>query len=491
MSFIASDLDMEEFDLDPTKNVFTYEKFLEFAEIINNDRIELYNEFISNVNKNNIFIKLWGYIMNVLRWIGRAFNSVVRFTRRIFKKRKSNNTADSIAEQAGLQRKSVPSSNAVYSSDGIVKSEKLNIPKDNKSTMEVDDYIKIMYKSIRVNFDRNKETIIFSIREIYNSDNYINSGVIAQQIPGKMRKNGGYIVNAMLLIFEDGLIDKLIKLSESIANKKFDNTIFDDENWIPKRTMDVDLEFTMSQVEQAGIGINKIMKNLEAVNINEYNINGEVNDKLEYINKFAAICNNLQMAVNCITGIISGIYTVDGEYKYSVGNITELSQFIELMIKDAFPSKYIAYNAYIVSSNKLSGEEGDEDNPIWGQTRVVFFPSDKKDSIYKIALSGAGITSNRIEFNTSERFSYIPKLHNLIAKTSYITKNGCIITAERVTIPDRGVYNGDTASLKNEIDKLCKDNNIRFEISDVHSRNIGLRQDGSPCVIDYGFNKLI
>ncbi len=490
MSFIASNLDMEQFDLDPTKNVFSYEKFLEFAEIINNDRIKLYNEFINNVNKNNVFVKLWGYIKNVFRWIGRAFNSVAKFTRRIFKKRKSNNTADSIAEQAGLQRKSVPSDNVVYS-DGIVKSEKINIPKDNKSTMEVDDYIKIMYKNIKVKFDRDKETIIFSIREIYNPANYVNASVIGQQIPGKMVRDGGYIVNVMLLIFEDGLIDKLIKLSESIANKEFDNTIFDDKNWIPKRTVSVDLEFTMTQVEQAGIGINKIMKNLEAINIDEYNANGEVNDKLEYINKFAAICNNLQMAVNCITGIIAGVYTVDGEYKHSVGNITELSQFIELMIKDAFPSKYIAYNAYIVSSINLSGEEGDENNPIWGQTRLVFFPSDKKDSIYKIALSGAGITSNKIEFNTSERFSRIPKLHDLIAKTPYITNNGCIITAERLIIPDGGRYDGDISSLKSEIDKLCKENNIRFEISDVHSRNIGLKQNGSPCVIDYGFNKLI
>ena len=490
MSFIASNLDMDQFDLDPTKNVFTYEKFLEFTEIINNDRIELYNEFINNVNKNNVFIKLWRYIMNVFRWVGRVFNSMIVFIKRIFRKRRSNNTADSIAEQAGLQRKSVPSANAV-STDSIIRWEKLDIPKDNKSTMDADEYIKIMYKSIKVNFDRDKESIIFSIREIYNPDNYINAGVVAQQMPGKMLRDGGYIVNVMILIFEDGLIDKLIKLSESIANKEFDNTIFDDKNWIPKRTMNVDLEFTMSQVEQAGIGINKIMKNLEAININEYNANGEVNDKLEYINKFAAICNNLQMAVNCITGIISGIYTVDGEYIHSVGNIIELSQFIELMIKDAFPSKYIAYNAYIVSSTKLSGEKGDENNPIWGQTRLVFFPSNKKDSIYKIALSGAGITSNKIEFNISEKFSHVPKLCDLIAKTSGITKNGCIITAERVIIPDKGRYDGDVTSLKSDIDKLCKENNIKFEISDVHSRNIGIKQNGNPCVIDYGFNKLI
>ena len=88
----------------------------------------------------------------------------------------------------------------------------------------------------------------------------------------------------------------------------------------------------------------------------------------------------------------------------SIKDPAVLGEYIMECIKNGFPAKYIAYNAWLLSHRSIRGN-GMSFKPIWGQTRAIFIPPNK-DIIYKIALSSAGMFGNKTEaiYNTSVYF---------------------------------------------------------------------------------------
>lgn len=165
-----------------------------------------------------------------------------------------------------------------------------------------------------------------------------------------------------------------------------------------------------------------------------------------------------------------------------------MSEFVYKCIESGFPAKYAAYNACHISTsaikgNKAEGEKGSKEDPIWGQSRVVFFP-DNADHVYKVALSVWGMRANNSEKMVSDKF----KQHggeNLIGLVNSVTSNKCIETMELIDTKTYVVTQDVINRLKSAIDNFCKENKIPLNmIGDLHSNNIGTKNN-HWVAIDY------
>lgn len=187
--------------------------------------------------------------------------------------------------------------------------------------------------------------------------------------------------------------------------------------------------------------------------------------------------------MNAITRSLAGVYMIDAKYIGAISDIETLSQFVEKMASYGIPTKYIMYNAHLICMNKLTGK-GAQDNPIWGQSRCVFFPPKDKASIIKVAYNPLGKMGNKNE-------AYITKLlhgtqeGHYLASIKQITKNGYCVSAERVDTSRNGSQL-ECNQITRVINASSRLEDANIEITDIHPANIGYKKDGTPCIVDFG-----
>ena len=186
-------------------------------------------------------------------------------------------------------------------------------------------------------------------------------------------------------------------------------------------------------------------------------------------------------------------YQVNGDYE--TNDIETLSKFVEECIRGAIPTKYIANNVYLISHPDLKGDgsQGNDKNPIWGQTRLVLFPMKTESIVYKIAISGIGIRANKSEYMITQKFSNIPEAINLIAKIIDKTSNSVIISAKRLkTLPKEEwtkEYGKEVIAMKEKLRKIQNKHKLPIDMTkDIHRFNVGY-DDDIMKVIDYGLTK--
>jgi hypothetical protein len=196
------------------------------------------------------------------------------------------------------------------------------------------------------------------------------------------------------------------------------------------------------------------------------------------------------MGINAITSVITNSFIVDMKYYQSIKDINMLSEFVDECIISGIPAKYISYNCYIMAHPSIrgNGSKGDKDNPIWGQSRVVFFPPNK-DIVHKIALSQWGIRANKSEIEVSNKLSSVGN-SKIIATVIDKTENRCIINAEKLNTETK-IDPNVAKDFLNSVKNILKQNNIPLDITaDVNYRtghNLGIK-DGKPAIIDYAIS---
>lgn len=199
-----------------------------------------------------------------------------------------------------------------------------------------------------------------------------------------------------------------------------------------------------------------------------------------------------QISLNMLTSALDNKNIINSRFIGCIKSVAMLDIFIKGCVDAGIPPKYIGYNAWLVSDPCIKGNKP-EFAPVWGQTRIVFFPPGKR-VVYKIALSGAGITSNQAEIRTSKLFVDMDRV-DLIAPIVRTWKNDAVVAMECVQSEGKPSYAKLLEYTKdvNEVIKAYeKENNVKIntKISDQHKDNV--KYDivhGVYRSIDYGIAK--
>lgn len=480
----TADYIIESFNLDPVK---VFDETYEMRVLYESNERELKtltDNTTKGATKENIFQKIWNFIKKVFALITRGIGKIFDFITSIFKKKKQ--TVDGIADSVGL----TPASK--HGTDGKT-SQNILLPSNPRSEITVPDNIESIAKPILVSFNEDEKSIDITLNDITKRGD-------VSVTPQLVSTSASSLVLSLITIMEnDDLMSEFNSLCELIINANFAKIDIDTRNkWIftyqefnnniinkmPKTSNGEKIRVSLSKLKSFSLAVNKLQKKFEAIDMPT---GGAVNNNgVQFLNEFSNILNSIQMSINYITGAMKGIYVIDARYNNSISDITQLSKFIKKCIDSAIPPKYIAYNSYLVSSPDIKGTSKNY-KPVWGQSRLVFFPNDDKSSIYKIALSQWGIRSNKAEHNITQAFN-ANGIDNLVAEIKYSYGNFVITKAKRLNIPE------DSSSIPDDaIRNLCKNveaacmKYLNVKISDIHKDNVGYDNSNHLLVTDYAW----
>lgn len=479
---------------------------------------EIYYEASNGMTKENVLQKIWNFIKKCFAWIVNMVKKLVGFIKRTItgKSRGNGTSASSIASEiVGDKNLNKPTNN---DSNKIT----VDIPSNPNSEVKMDDKIDMIYQSVYV--DVNKNNITFKIPS--------NLAIIAtalldgkafkgENIPdmkyGSINLEGG-----MKMIIDESYFNGFIKMSDYCVNimNMLSNIDLNNNKDIIKIELEINdfynlykkynlstaklpdyskYEITIERFEHVSSELANTYKKISDIHdinsiINKINDIGSLkykyNDFIIMLNNYTVYLSIMQMTLNTISISLSNMLVVDARYKGSISNINDLSKFIDKCIYNGIPSKYIAYNAYLISDESIHGKDSskNEKNPSWGQSRVVFFPDESK--VYKIALNGMGVDANKVENKITDILKSDKKLLKYITPIFNSYNDSVIVSAEKVDARKGLVSDNDAEAVARKLnDALEKLNMKSISVSDIHTENCGIRRsDGSNqvCIIDYG-----
>lgn len=216
---------------------------------------------------------------------------------------------------------------------------------------------------------------------------------------------------------------------------------------------------------------------------------------------------NMQMNLNTFTNAIdTDKGYVAPMYRNKIKTPEKLGEFVRKLIDSGISPKYIAYNAWLIANKSLKGNSKRYE-PKAGQSRVVFFPEDEK-IVYKIAMSGFGVSANNNEYQVTKMVkSTDVEKHFALILDNY--SNGAVVKQQRAINDFYNTTNnsdpiisnsykrliansskeGSTSSIKQDIDEWQRDNKIPnpIMITDLHAKNFGIdTRRGVLVIFDYG-----
>lgn len=183
-------------------------------------------------------------------------------------------------------------------------------------------------------------------------------------------------------------------------------------------------------------------------------------------------------------------YYISMKYKNTINDFDTMAKFIKEMIAKGIPAKYIMTNAYIVGTDKINSLDSgmDASLPVSGESRGILFPKDNR-FIFKFALSGWGINSNKAEYTMYDRIKNIP-VAKYFAKTQSEYDDYAGILCERIhgkTLDDSN-RTINIERFKDTINAELKKNNIDIAVEDLHEGNIMIDDHAKELkIIDYGW----
>lgn len=197
----------------------------------------------------------------------------------------------------------------------------------------------------------------------------------------------------------------------------------------------------------------------------------------------------IQSSMNLLSSSLEKTLVVSEHFVGSIKSLALLDEFVATCVEQGVPPKFIAYNTWLVADKCIKGDKSGYE-PVWGQSRFIFFPPNKK-FVYKIAMNGLGITSNRAEIRTSEMFVKMDRV-DLIAPIVKSFERDAIVVMERVDSKTEPSYAAVLAYTKHVNDAIAdyqKLHKIKLNIkmSDQHKDNV--KYDSvNKCYrsIDYG-----
>ena len=482
---------------------------------------EIYYEASNGMTKENVLQKIWNFIKKCFAWIVNMVKKLVGFIKRtITGKSKGNGTSvSSIASEiVGDKNLNKPTNN---DSNKIT----VDIPSNPNSEIKMDDNIDMIYQSVYA--DINKNNIKFKVpsdSKIDDAWSYHGKAKLGENIPNtKIIVRNINLEAGMKMIIDESYFNGFIKMSDYCVNimNMLSNIDLNNNKDINKIRSEIDdfyslykkynlsavmlpdyskYEITIERFEHVSSELANTYKKISDIHdinsiINKINdiksLKYKYNDFINMLNNYTDYLSIMQMTLNAISISLSNMLVLDARYKGSIKNINDLSKFIDKCIYNGIPSKYIAYNAYLISDESIHGSDSskNEKNPSWGQSRVVFFPDESK--VYKIALNGMGVDANKVENKITDILKSDKKSLKYIAPIFNSYNDSVIISAEKVDARKGLVSDNDAEAVANKLnDALEKLNMKSTRIYDIHADNCGIRRsDGSNqiCIIDYGW----
>ena len=220
------------------------------------------------------------------------------------------------------------------------------------------------------------------------------------------------------------------------------------------------------------------------------NVSSFDRETIKNMNDMSFMLLNIQKSINIVASSIDNIDIIDQRFIESIKSVTLLEKFVKECVENGVPSKYIAYNTWLIADKCIKGNN-EKYKPIWGQTRFVFFPPNSR-IIYKIAMNGAGVSANKAEINISSLFSKMDRI-DLIAPVVRTFGDDMIIAMEKINSDgSRPSYKDLLAYTKHcndsikEYEKRTKQH-LNIKISDQHKDNVLYdKKYGIFRSIDYG-----
>lgn len=449
---------------------------------------QMYTEGTAGTTKKNLFSRLFGLIIKSLKHISFNLGKMFKWLSNIFKSKKVLATIDQILEDINVQPKE---DNNQLSTDGEVKNGgkviSIPIPSNERSEVQVDDKIDVMFKDFIMKFDKDRKTVNLDFTRIKKDIMDGNYG----KVKGQGAARTANILDIARLLVNREHMTRLLELGQMIHDNKTIDDTFVSKYKLFRQKFDSQLilifTIQLDSIVTLQNDINKLIELISPFSMadnNEYVFKDRA--ALEWANQFCTFCEVLQFSMNAFSSTLKGSYTVDGRYYETINDVGALAEFVSKSIKAGIPPKYIGYNCYLMSSKEIKGDgsNGNENAPCWGQSRLVLFPTNTPN-VHKIALSGLGIESNRTEVAVSNEFRK-HQGENLITLVTGKTSNYAIIDSEKVQ-NNRRVESFDIMSLKAKLNAFTSRFKIPIDVTDVHERNVGYKNGQLVC-LDYGFS---
>ena len=462
----------------------------------------------SDSKVKKVFITLWNMIKNFLSWIGSLITTAINYLKTLFKKNKNPGTADQCAEEAGISARSLESG---------TRTEKIVFEKVGKDGNRADiiNDIKIISKDLSIEFGKNGDIKVRFITSLLRNELKVNYGNNLPN-PGVKVKDmkpapSFHLYTATLFLRDKERMTKLEETIELINQllecckntdkrdstriRELGNKIHENcnesvnNNDLSNALSDKDIylcSFNISQLIDMQKRINKMQNDMSTFSGSNIDMSLVFNSVIRDISGVCSLLNQIQMGMNVFTGMMKDSSIIDERYHMQINDSETLDKFVTSMHEHGIPSKFVAYNAYLACSEEYRGSK--KYKPVWGQSRIVFIPSDNKNIVRKIALSGFGIQANRNEQYIYEEVKDTgdQELINYFAPVVGLSKKYAVLEMKRLNARRRP-FIFSAIKIKDDINYRLHQNNKRFMVDDLHPQNFAKSSDGHFQAIDYGW----
>ena len=421
-------------------------------------------------DKHNILTKMLNVICKFFRWIGNGISRLIQSIKNFFKKTKATSTPDQIMDELNSK---------------TVTEAAVDVPSSEHSDYKMDMKVNTIFKLVSCTIKsgevyikpndvkkygnaKNNLAVFKMYKDLYGFDNFdtlikiydkkIQKMENKMDVPGMSCAPGVSSVLHIFSMMEDpSMLDILDEILDEIKKYCTDPSGFDEgvakhikQLWIKYSAKALipkiySTEYKLSDFQKLEIHINRLIKKHgqlqsptnTSINIPENTsaLSTDIKDHIKDISNWLKVISthleNLPMGMNLITNSIKHMWIISDSYSNTINNPSTLAEFVERCIKAQIPPKYIAYNAWKVTTPELNGY-GTEFKPAWGQSRCVFFPKDKPNLVYKFALQYWGMRANKNEVDIT-KICKNEGCDDIIAKVVNIYKDHAMIACERVT----------------------------------------------------------
>lgn len=460
---------MESFILDPIACMETTdpENFFEDYDAMT---AKIFEEATAPTPKKNIFKKIIDFIVNICKIICNALKSFWNWLTSLFSRKVK--TADQVLKDLGVKANPIPNPELT-----------VNIPKSDDSTYEIMEKCNLMVKPLEIAMENDGKVTITTKKILQRSAIPAAQGKIKGAYLGNLNQiaHGSHIV-ALETITNPDIMQKLLMFADEISSRKefvssaeiskINATLANSKLENKKYTV------TINQIKELNKCINDCMLKISKASDEIYD-DEWIRHNAAAVNNLSFILATIQYGINTITSCFKQVYVIDADYKECISDKKTLSLFVEQLLSANIPYKYAAINIWLVADKSIKGD-ANAYKPVWGQSRVTFFPPDEK-IVTKIALNQYGVKCNKTEFNLYEKVKKTAAADKLAAVT-WISPNYAVEDMERIkgTRPTEPLTNKFTRELNSDLF-----NDFSIKVIDLHSGNILVTPSGMKTY-DYG-----
>jgi len=476
--------------------------------------------------KKNFIQKAIDMLIRALKWIGDRLRQFGRWVKSLFNSNQTENINDIAADLLGSGSSSgstSTSSNPESSKQGKGNNElngvKLNtnkaapvvvrveIPSDPNSDPKAvpPNVVSMAFNPIQLKIDKAKREC-----EVWSWDEYYMQREKSDSLPQQKGPSYVHYFRAIAFLSYPDTREKVMGFVNSLFPSNVSSNSAIKDGGIYYKTIADDIlnyknslesngkntgrqieqgrtrKFSIDDIEKANAVLDKAIENITAAK--EFII--KMNDKevsVAYamaLDQLEQLIFSLQIGMNLLFNCANYQYTIDLRYKDQIHDFEGLAKFVSRCINANIPSKYIGYNTYLIAAPELKGDDPDhnENKPLWGQTRVVLFPTNNKNVVIKCALNKYGVKTNRDEYTISKHLKDVrPPVVAPVVKAS--SDNVC---TQMIRTGKQAPYDPNViGSVVSRLQSALAQKHLNVRIDDIHQGNVR-ELNGNWVAIDYG-----